>query len=137
MMVMNDKNPRPRNSAEPQGRGCGALIEGHMAKRPVSGRERHAPLPPIQLSAPLSPTSLAPMSRTTVPVTTGGKMRLRIRGGTKDMAMGLRDRVRESARGAICRRGGGDAQERAQAGRAEEHAVCLRACTTDGDTVDD
>ena len=94
MMVMNERKPSPRNSAEPQGSGCGALMVGHMANRPWAGLERHAPLPPIQLSAPLSPTSLAPMRRTTTPVTVGGKMRLRMRGGTKLIAIGLREEDR-------------------------------------------
>ena len=96
---MNDRKPRPMNSAEPHGSGLGALIVGHSAKRlmtdvtiafrricgtyPVSGRDRHALEPPAQLTKPDLPIKDAPMSRTTRPVICGGKTRLRILGGTK------------------------------------------------------
>lgn len=48
MIVTKTENPRPRNSALPQGRGCGAEFEGQSWKGPDVGREEHVPLPPAQ-----------------------------------------------------------------------------------------
>lgn len=95
MMVTKERKPSPMNSAEPQGRGLGALILGQSAKRPVAGLLWQVPEPPAQFRKPDSPLwqdhisspiyvknacddtdtyiKLAPMSRTTRPVTAGGK----------------------------------------------------------------
>ena len=84
MMVRKTEKPRPMNSALPQGSACGALMLGQSWKRPVSGRLAQALEPPAQFWKPVSMRWM-PMSMTVGPVTSGGKMRLRMRGGVKDM----------------------------------------------------
>jgi hypothetical protein len=44
---------------------------------------------------PDEPTSEVPMRRMTVPVTRGGKIRLRIRGLTKDMPISRKEQTRD------------------------------------------
>merc|ERR1712000_174035 len=72
-MVTKTEKPKPRNSADPQGRGGGALISGHIANSP-SVAVIQTPLPPIQLEKP-DLMSLIPMSMTVGPVTIGGSTR--------------------------------------------------------------
>lgn len=77
-IVKNTKNPRPMNSALPQGRACGAVAEGQRAADPPAAAfEKQEPAPPAQSSKPLS-IRLTPIKSTVGPVTKGGKMRLRI-----------------------------------------------------------
>lgn len=113
MMLMNERKPRPMNSGEPQGSGRGARVVGQSWNMPLVGKFWHPPAPPPQLRAPELPTSEAPMSRMTVPshyirsrsmlitkglcvpVTIGGKIRLRIRGGTKARPISRNEQMRE------------------------------------------
>ena len=77
----------PINSAEPQGRGCGAAVLGHKEKSPVGGGvSEHGPFPPAQFLKPLA-INLTPTSITVGPVTRGGKIFLRSLGGIKERAI--------------------------------------------------
>lgn len=71
MIVTKTENPSPMNSALPQGRGCGAVMEGQSWKGPLSGRLEQFPLPPAQLDI-ADWTSFMPISATVLPVTIGG-----------------------------------------------------------------
>ena len=82
MMATKTENPKPRNSADPQGRGWGALMLGHSANNP-SVAVIQPPLPPIQLEKP-DLMSLIPMSMTVGPVTMGGSTRSRNLAGMKE-----------------------------------------------------
>ena len=73
IMVTKTKNPRPINSALPQGNGCGASTEGHNLNGPVSGRVEHSPVPPAQFENP-DVIRFTPMSSTVGPVTSGGNI---------------------------------------------------------------
>lgn len=77
------------NSGDPQGSGCGALIVGHIEKRPVAGLLEQGPLPPAQFLNPLE-MSLTPMSKTVGPVTIGGKIRFKILGDIKESPISRR-----------------------------------------------
>lgn len=62
---------------------------GQSWKMPVVGRETQEPLPPAQFWKPDS-IRLTPISMTVGPVTRGGKIFFRIRGGVKDMRISRR-----------------------------------------------
>lgn len=110
-MLMKDKNPRPINSGEPQGKGLGARVVGQRAKIPV-GAVSQLLAPPPQLGTPELPTRAAPINTTTVPasvdwdyipnpktwhvpVTKGGKTRLRMRGGTNARNISRKEHMRD------------------------------------------
>lgn len=82
MIVMNTEKPRPRYSAEPQGRAWGALMFGQRANNPSVGLVLHGPLPPAQFWNPLS-IKLIPINITVGPVTIGGKILSMTFGGMK------------------------------------------------------
>jgi hypothetical protein len=82
IMARKTEKPSPRNSADPQGRGWGALILGQRANNP-SVAVIQAPLPPIQLEKP-DFISLMPMSITVGPVTIGGSTRSKSFAGIKE-----------------------------------------------------
>ena len=69
IMLMNERNPMPMNSGEPQGKGRGASVVGHCWNMPLVGNFWHPFAPPPQFSAPEAPTRELPIKRTTVPVT--------------------------------------------------------------------
>lgn len=82
MIVTNTRKPRPTNSAEPQGNGCGAEFDGQFMKSPVVGRVMHRPEPPAQFENPV-PIRDTPIRQTVGPVTRGGKIRFSALGGMK------------------------------------------------------
>jgi hypothetical protein len=51
--------------------------------------------PPPQFGIPDAPTRDAPIMRITVPVTIGGKMRLRILVGMRDIAISKKEQISE------------------------------------------
>lgn len=87
IMVTKTEKPRPKYSGDPQGSALGAEISGHRSKKStaVEGEEQ-GPVPPIQFLKPLW-MSFTPIRVTVGPVTMGGKMRNRMRGGTKARMM--------------------------------------------------
>jgi hypothetical protein len=95
MMDTKERNPRPMNSGEPHGKGRLAKIVGHKANMPVSGLEAQSFDPPPQFGIPEDPMSDAPIKRMTVPVTIGGKIFLRIRGGMKDIPISRKEHIKE------------------------------------------
>ena len=56
-------------------------MEGHSWKRPDVGRLLQVPLPPSQFKKPDFAISDAPISITTMPVISGGKILFKARGG--------------------------------------------------------
>lgn len=86
MIVRKTENPSPINSADPQGKACGASLLGQSI---VVGNLEHSPLPPAQFLKPL-PMSFTPISMTVGPVTIGGKIRWRMRGGTNERPISRR-----------------------------------------------
>lgn len=116
-ILMKERNPRPINSGEPHlsrvhlphhqqkwpgqktgdahGSGLGAVTSGHSANGPLAGRVMHAFEPPPQSAMPEEPTRDAPMRRITVPVTSGGKIRCRMRTGTKERNISRNEHMRE------------------------------------------
>ena len=92
---MNDKKPRPMNSGEPHGKGRGADILGQSSKNPLLGREAQSLEPPPQFGIPESPMREAPMRRTTVPVTMGGKIRRSMRTGTKARNISRNEHIKD------------------------------------------
>ena len=68
MMLTKDREPRPMNSGEPQGKGRGANIVGQSSKMPEVGRVLQSLDPPPQLGIPDEPISEAPIITMTVPL---------------------------------------------------------------------
>jgi len=95
MMLTNDRKPIPINSADPQGRGLGANIVGHSWKMPLVGRLRQSFEPPPQFGMPDDPIKEAPIIKITVPVTIGGKIRWRTRGGINDMKISKKAQTKD------------------------------------------
>ncbi len=83
MIVTKTRNPRPTNSAEPQGSGLGATLLGQSWKGPEVGRLEQVPDPPAQFWKP-DLMRLMPISATVGPVTMGGKIFLSHVGLVKD-----------------------------------------------------
>ena len=88
MMVTKTRKPSPMNSGLPHGSACGASGVGHRAR--ADGFMPQLPEPPAQSFMPLS-MRLAPISRTVGPVTSGGKMRFRMRGLRKERPISSRE----------------------------------------------
>jgi hypothetical protein len=88
---MKERNPNPINCGDPHCAARGAKMVGHSWKIPSVGRSWHPFEPPAQLSTPDSPIRDAPIITITVPVTTGGKIRLRVFAGAKESAMFRRE----------------------------------------------
>jgi hypothetical protein len=93
IMVIKERKPRPMNSADPQGRGLGAKIVGQRANMPVVGLVAQLLLPPPQSRMPEDPIREAPIIKTTVPVTMGGNIRCKMRGGIKDMKISRKEHI--------------------------------------------
>lgn len=120
MMETNDRNPRPIISGLPHSAGRGALFEGQYMYEPEVGRPSQLE-PPPQLGMPEEPMRDAPMRRMTVPVTMGGKMRLRVRGGTKDMNISRKEHMREVPAAGRVSTDGGEQAERPYQGCSRRH----------------
>ena len=73
---------------------------GQSWKMPDVGRPIQSLDPPPQFGMPDEPISDAPIMTITVPVTMGGKMRLRVRGGTKAMNISRKEQMSDVPAGA-------------------------------------
>lgn len=71
------------------------MISGQSWKRPLVGRSMQLFEPPPQSAIPEEPIKEAPIRRITVPVTSGGKTRCRMRTGTKDMNISRKEQIRD------------------------------------------